>query len=67
MSVRLDLAEFEANSDTLRAIVETQCDAVTPILMASTPGNEPSAKIVLLGLSKDDERANKIERDHRRV
>merc|ERR1719242_2057863 len=40
-----NLAEFAANEETLTHIVKTQCDENTPILMASTPGNDPSAKI----------------------
>merc|ERR1719229_647684 len=40
-----NMAEFAANEETLTHIVQTQCDEDTPVLMASTPGNDPSAKI----------------------
>jgi len=40
-----DLYAFEANEDKLRQIVELQIDEETPIMMASTPGNDPSSKI----------------------
>lgn len=40
-----NLAEFDANEDKLRTIVEQQCNEDTPVLMASTPGNDPSSMI----------------------
>merc|ERR1719242_1620739 len=36
-----NMAEFAANEETLTHIVQTQCDEDTPVLMASTPGNDP--------------------------
>merc|ERR1719242_3027266 len=39
------LAEFDANAESLREIIEDQCDETIPILLASTPGNDPSEQV----------------------
>jgi len=54
-----NLYEFDANADSLKTIVLTQINEDTPILMASTPGNDPSIKIDQLANEVFEQQVNK--------
>merc|ERR1719242_986768 len=40
-----NLAEFAADAEKMAEIIENQCDETIPILLASTPGNDPSEQV----------------------
>merc|ERR1719242_2074105 len=57
-----NLAEFAANAEKLADIIEHQCDETIPILLASTPGNDPSEQVD--GVAREKFGANMMDKKY---